>query len=85
MNQPFTLTPSYFKCYQFNSRHDQKPKVHKTASYIFFPETPQDLRIRANNTLISSRKAGHIVPIVIVPVGHIWKFDLEQHKKHDLG
>ena len=35
----------------------------------FSPETPPDSGIRANNALVSSRKAGHVVSIPFLILG----------------
>ena len=35
----------------------------------FYPETPPDSGIRAKNSLITSRKAGHVVPIPFLNLG----------------
>ena len=52
-----------------NSIQDQKLKVQKNKELQFSRETPPNSGIRANNSLISSRKAGHVVPIPFLVLG----------------
>ena len=58
------------KCYYFNSGPNQKLKVHKNRELQFFSETHPDSGIRANNSQISSRKAGHVIPIPLLVLGN---------------
>ena len=52
-----------------NSIQDQKLKVQKNRELQFSRETPPNSGIRANKSLISSRKAGHVVPIPFLVLG----------------
>ena len=44
-------------------------EVHKNRDLQFSPENPPDSGIRANNSPVSSRKAGHVVPIPFLVLG----------------